>query len=447
MRNDTPCFVLLAADEGNLNIGDQAMYVNVCRRLKRHFPKCRIVAVGRQLGRSVDVAGVDRVAYGHEHFSSAGGRMMRWVERLPKGVRLASLIRYWFFLCCARTRGKWYHRLLWNRDCRDAVEMLASADLVLSCGGGYLTSLWWREVLWVKCALYCAASILGKPVVLSGQGIGPVTARLDRWVLKMGLCSADFVGLREEGEAGRYLAALGIPEDKFAVTGDDAVDLPTCGQGRLSEILEAEGIDLDRPVLVANFRSTAYSHRYVGGQYQRFGAVLDQLVEKHRCQIVFVPFCYDEDGRADDRTAAFDVTKHMRNRNATRIVMGRYTPEEIKGLVSIGEIAVGVSYHFAVFSLTQGIPCLTLFDNEYYRMKFTGLYGHFGCRPWHFAMDDAGVDALLTEVDTVLCRHAQEKSDLLGCTCAMVQRVDSVYDRIEALLSRKESRPKCAPPL
>lgn len=432
----SPCVLLLAADEGNLNVGDQAMYLNACRRLRKQFPSARIVAVGRELARSISADSVERTAAGHKHFHAGTGRLA-CLTRTKRGQQATLLVRMASLLLAAASKSYFVYRWLWNEDCRAILDMIDHADVVVSCGGGYLNSIWRQDQLWPKAALYRAAALLGKPVILSGQGIGPITSRLDKLVLKLALNSAQFIGLREAGEGEAYLAGLGIPSSKYAVIGDDAVDLPTCSAARLEQILAEEGVDTDRPWVVANFRSTAYTSHYRSSQYVALAALLDRVVEAHGYSVLFVPFCYDDEGRVDDRTAAFDVTKHMKHRDAAHIIMGEYRPEEIKALVGTGQIAVGVSYHFAVFSLTQGIPCFTPYDNEYYRLKMKGLHAQFGDRDWLYALNTDGMSDMEQSIRIALADHHRVRQELLAATQQMVQRVDQVYALVDRVVQER----------
>jgi polysaccharide pyruvyl transferase WcaK-like protein len=49
------------------------------------------------------------------------------------------------------------------------------------------------------------------------------------------------------------------------------------------------------------------------------------------------------------------------------------TPALVKGILAFAYAAVGVSYHFCTFALSQGVPAICLFDGAYYGQKAKGL--------------------------------------------------------------------------
>ncbi len=60
------------------------------------------------------------------------------------------------------------------------------------------------------------------------------------------------------------------------------------------------------------------------------------------------------------------------------IEMDSLTPETIKGIIGRCCFTIGMSYHFNVFSLSQGVPSAAIYLDEYYKIKNLGLYKAFG---------------------------------------------------------------------
>ena len=424
-------FLILAS---NGNVGDYAMLSNVVRRLRARFDGCEIDVLAARRVDYDELPGVRVFTYGEDHFSSGGGSIVRMIERLPKGRRLAMMLRCAVVVLAARSRGKWIHKRLWTEDCRALIETLAGASCIISCGGGYLNSLWWAQELWPKCACYAAGTAMGKPVVLSGQGIGPITSRADRIMLKWGLRGATWISLREKGEGEGYIKSLGVSPNILGVAGDDAVDLPVCTRERINEILLHEGIDRNRETVMMNARLAGYSQTCCDGHTVLLASLADRLIEQNGWQVVFIALSFEDLGGADDRAAASAVSTCMRNRDDVRIVMGKYSPSEIKGIMGLCTVAFGMSYHFAVFALTQGIPCFTLYDTEYYRLKCSGLYSQIGRDEWFQPLNEQGVSTVLALAELEKDDAGDTREHLRNRTGEMIGRVDSVYDRIESLL-------------
>nr|BCB22795.1 polysaccharide pyruvyl transferase family protein [Erysipelothrix tonsillarum] len=72
-------------------------------------------------------------------------------------------------------------------------------------------------------------------------------------------------------------------------------------------------------------------------------------------------------------------------------------PENIKFLVSKCKLSIGLSYHFNVFSISQNIPTISLYYDEYYKIKNGGLLSFKG------NLDNL-LNPLVNDVDEVMWR-------------------------------------------
>ena len=104
---------------------------------------------------------------------------------------------------------------------RGFVQEVLAADLMVICGQGGLHDGSARRAGRLA-GMVRLASAAGIPVVASSQGIGPLEDDDLRQVVAEALGEARAVGLREEGSAP-VMTAMGIPADRWAVTGDDAI--------------------------------------------------------------------------------------------------------------------------------------------------------------------------------------------------------------------------------
>ncbi|MHB1456441.1 MAG: polysaccharide pyruvyl transferase family protein [Armatimonadota bacterium] len=425
-------FLILASDG---NIGDYAMLSCVIKRLRFHYPKCQISILANSLSDYIDLPDISIFTYGNNYFSLTNRFFDSIHHQFSNKNRLSMLFRYFNIRYAAKIHKKWYYRKLWGADCRSLIDLLGSFSCIIASGGGYLNSIWWAEELWRKCIYMSAGIVMGIPVILSGQGIGPITTRLDKYILKAGIKQANWISLRGKGESEDNLLQLGIPANKFDVVGDDAVDLSICSDSRLKEIMAIEGICLDHSTIVVNARLTRYSCEGNLKEKQVFAAFLDQIIEKYHYHIVFVPLSYDDVGGTDDRASALEIIKFMQHHDATYRVMGRYRPDEIKAIVGVGDMAFGMSYHFAVFALTQGIPCFSFYCNEYYRLKYCGLYTQFGNNNWYHQLNEDGIKICLTQIDSITPRLSDIPQELTNYTAKMNKRVDEIYSQISSMIS------------
>ena len=115
-----------------------------------------------------------------------------------------------FLIGAAAERRGWRVRL-WP-TARAVLDELVSADLLFNVGGGNLNSIMPRE-LYKKCTTHLAARIMRKPVILSGQTIGPLTKRIgDVAVIRIGfpLSALGLVAIMLASQYWTLITALGF---------------------------------------------------------------------------------------------------------------------------------------------------------------------------------------------------------------------------------------------
>ncbi len=132
---------------------------------------------------------------------------------------------------------------------------LGSFDAVLFAGGGNL-NLYWPELIAWRAAIAAAANVAGVPYVLTGQGVGPVSAEIIP-MLAFLVGGASAVATRDS--LSLDLLSRIVPDGPpMKMVGDDAlglrIDGPLVARGRLAEI----GVPLDRPLLAFQAREAPY---------------------------------------------------------------------------------------------------------------------------------------------------------------------------------------------
>ena len=268
---------------------------------------------------------------------------------------------------------------------RNAVKEMASVDAVYCSGGGNLNDIWLRTELVPRAVGYRLAHILGKPCVVSGQGVGPLKSRAGKLVLGWGLRHVGFFACRDLEESAAHLRSIRVPDEKVASLGDDAFDLATVSVEGAETILREEGVPLaGKPLVVVHVRFTNFVSN-IGLKGSPFTAALcDELIEGTGCHIVFIPITNCARRAGDhDIGDAFDVYGRMKHRESVSFLMRRpYSPPEMKAVVARSNALVAYSYHAWVFALTSGVPAFGLFHGEYFRGKSSGLFAWYRKLDW-----------------------------------------------------------------
>lgn len=101
---------------------------------------------------------------------------------------------------------------------------------------GWPISQWATEIGLVRA--------LGKPAVLYGVGIGPVTTRLGRLLLARIARQVTLIGVRDQASRA-ILLRYGVPVDRIHVTADPAILISPASSEEASGILSQAGVSSD----------------------------------------------------------------------------------------------------------------------------------------------------------------------------------------------------------
>lgn len=96
-----------------------------------------------------------------------------------------------------------------------------------------------------------AAKKAGRKVGLYNCGVGPITTSLGERMLKKVCDSCDFITVREEGSA-EVLSRIGVPDHRFIVTADAALNAPGQSDWEINGIFRQIGLDPNKEILAIN---------------------------------------------------------------------------------------------------------------------------------------------------------------------------------------------------
>jgi polysaccharide pyruvyl transferase WcaK-like protein len=293
-------------------------------------------------------------------------------------------------------------------------EWCAGYDALHVLGGGNLTDVFVEQML-ARCCLIHTFAAQGKPVVLTGQQIGPFRSALSRASLARALRRARFVGLREPTDSVTFCERAGLAPGRYEVMGDDSFGVPPDAEGA-EGVLRKNGLEPGR-FLAVNLRLADYA--FGRAQHlEKFAGLCRGLARRYGMPVVAVTIDVSE--------LFSDLATGRRLREATGGVVQvldepDMTPARVKAVLGRSFAAAGVSYHFCVYTLTQGVPAVCLYDGEYYAQKARGLARFWGRE---------GLDVAL---------HRHEGDDLLGRVCAVID--DAAFrERLPGLAERAVAR-------
>lgn len=300
---------------------------------------------------------------------------------------------------------------------------LQKADLLLICGaGGFYDGCqaWNLGIL----DLLEAAIQKDVPVVMLGQGFGPVT---DPLVLKRAariLPLVKFITLRGNRGSLAILRSLGVAESKVQTTGDEALELAY--EARSEQRGQGLGINL-------RFAGSASTDE---NDIETIRPILQDFARQHGICLIPLPIAMHEYSR-DDLTikqllAGFDE----------RSDGGKPLDSPLKVIneAALCRVVVTGAYHAAVFALAQGIPVVGLAKSAYFSSKLMGLEDQFGEGCQTVLLNDPALPQRLHSAIERAWQNADKlREPLRVAALRQIELSRSSYERIKDLAARSMS--------
>ena len=268
------------------------------------------------------------------------------------------------------------------------IAAIRESDGVLIAGGGNMSTLWPHHIL-ERTALGHIAGAMHKPLVISGQTIGPELTAADSALVRELLGSAELVGLREPSSFA-LCERLGLVD--LTQTIDDA------------SFLVSDEVPLNSTyclVSISNHVGDAPREEVVVA----LAALLDSVGAQTGLEIVFFAHFGALDGPSRGDAVMHDAVI-VRMTSAARI---EPPVDSVTGssLARCAAMVVSSRYHPVVFAVPAGVPTIGIPVDDYTEVKLRGALGNFG-------QDGLlGVDQLLAGHGTALVSRLWADRDVI----------------------------------
>jgi polysaccharide pyruvyl transferase WcaK-like protein len=329
-----------------VHVGDEAMFDELVHQVRRRGIE-HVTAISSNPGETRERYGVDAV-------DNIGFRGMTRAEQEERASRVL------------RTAAGETGLLDADDPALAVIAAVRASDGVAVSGGGNMASTWPSHIF-ERGTIGEIARLLGRPLVVSGQTIGPHLDDADRALVARLLSSARLVGLREAPSHALSLE-LGVPEHLLTQTVDDA--------SFLSERSAAESDPVAPYCLVS--LSTHVGDESRDAFQQRTAELLDTIAETTSLGIRF----YAHFASLDPAESRGDTVMHdaVIERMATADVATLTTDDSVAAarLARGAALVVTSRYHPAVFAVSGGVPTVGIPVDDYTTTKLTGALGNFG---------------------------------------------------------------------
>ncbi|MCH7579457.1 MAG: polysaccharide pyruvyl transferase family protein [Chloroflexi bacterium] len=379
------------------NKGDAAIVLGMVEDLRSAFQDAEIVL-------STQEPEDDRGRYECEVLGSFRSLALRLTKRRWAIVALmlvlipASLL----WALCRRSLGV---RLPLPRAFAALLDAYARADLVVSCGGGYLyggrgpTSF--LGPVFELYALFFASAV-GRPLYLYAQSLGPFYGRVQRWMTSLALRGARLFQVREDFSARLARELAGGVTTRVGY--DAAFLTPTLfedgGDIELPELAE-----LPEPVVGLTVR--AWSNPTVQARYEKQMVRYIHVLHDRGFSVVIFPQVtvapFD-----DDRSVMERFRPYVADLPRVTIIRRELELVEILALMERFTFMVGTRMHSNIMALSRGTPCIAIS----YQPKTEGIMEQLGMSSYVVPYERATAEALLDRTDGILEHLAELKETL-----------------------------------
>lgn len=224
---------------------------------------------------------------------------------------------------------------------------LRKADILLSGGGSLLQNVTSRRSLYYYLLIIWLAQLLGTPVMLYAQGIGPIYGRIARWVMGYIGNRVKMITVRDRGSL-KELEALGINKPEIEPTADPvhAIHQVETDQGK--DILARHGVTVgEKPLVCISVREW--------GNVEHFKNVVaqaaDRIAEEFNATVIFLPMQYPEDVRTAEAVAE-------RTRHKAVILPEEYNTSQLLSIVGNMDLLISIRLHALIFAGVMGVPMI-----------------------------------------------------------------------------------------
>jgi len=422
--------IIFRGSEGGWeNIGDQAMFANAIRNLRAKFPNAEITVLTDKKDNTYNCQKVQYESFLYDYLQPKSKILkgMIYFLRLRKVEELSYVLKTIWIIINARLRK----HIFLNGKGRNIIELLKSSDFIYLGGGGYLNDLW-PHMLYQVVTLSYFGRLFRKPIIMSGQGIGPVRNKWHRWLIRKALNKVHILTFREENSQ-KYALSLGIEKPLMETVGDDALTLPSEPNEKIKYLIEKTS----RPILGVQFRNSNYIRRLENEKFKNLASLLDSLIRDFDLQVLFIPMSYSKN--ADDANSALKIHSYMINKDRSTLLSDNSGPMEIKYAISRVDYFLGTSYHALLFALSQGVPALGLYSGEYYSLKIKGLFDFFDLKDFVTNLENFSLEEIKDKFYRLIKDDSILRSNLLKKTQNMTLNLENMFSKISNHISKNVS--------
>lgn len=297
----------------------------------------------------------------------------------------------------------------------DLLRALRGADLLISGGGSLLQDATSQRSLLYYLWIIRLARLLGTPAAVIAQGVGPLSRRSSRVLVRQVVNRVACITVRD-GASAELLQRIGVRRPPVEVTADPAFALQgdeVAGQA----LLDAAGVTFDRPVVGVALRTW----RDPQPSLAVYARAVEMVARRCDARAVYVPMQPPGDVDLGRRLAAVIPSMALLPESASSAAM----------LGAIGRLSgmVAMRLHALMFAAMSGVPV----SGISYDPKVDAFLATIGEAERWTPLAEFRAETVAERMASALREREAERKRLLGVAADLAQRAERNVDRaIEA---------------
>jgi len=387
--------ILIINLHSSLNLGDAAIMEETLRQLRVVLPDAHFTLATNNPDTHVQYAAQ----------ASVVGTFKSWVYRVDRDKQIRyNLLAIPLALTTAVVAGltfRFFGRPLYltrDPEKRRLMEAYFSADLVVNSGGHILTTLRRAAFSYVIIALSSLyAPLVGKPLYMFPQTIGPFHARPHRWLAEAVLRHTRIVLVRDQELFDEAIRSSAIRRKTLCLP-DAAFGLAPGDQERGWEILHEIGIEPmpHMPTVgmtVLQWGEIRRSFEHQSEYEQAMVSLMRYIVREMDGRVLLFGQGLGPSYMEDDRLLARRLRDKADLPPDRAVVIGHVkTPRGLVDVYSTLDILVGTRMHSSIMAMVSNVPVLAV---AYTLKKHRGVFRGIGMERWVCDIETINGDRLI----------------------------------------------------
>ena len=334
------------SDSYALNTGDLGILFSTLQEINKYAPETHIVIESShpkflRTYNEVSKYPVYPRIFNIENLTKNTHSKLKIVIEIINGIRDSVLLFLWALLHRLRFPSYWIlpsHR-------KEQAKALADSDLILSSGGGFLSSYY---MYGFRLQVYSIAFLLKKPIAIFAQSVGPFKTKLSRIIVPYFLRRMSLITIREQ-DSYEYLKKM-MPDLQIHLVNDIAFLL------RKDSTIDTKFSHLfTKPAVAFCLKNNSKE------EYSK--AIVDcaNFLKSKNYNVILASQTPADDTICRAIALKLDLSSH--------IVPFGISPCQLKAIYSNCEFIIANRMHAIVFAASQIVPFVCLA----YEPKFSGL--------------------------------------------------------------------------